>query len=174
VNRSAQVRAARVAGGVLLLAAVVPALTAGAALAADAPAPADTAVVAVEAVDPSTAPTAYADEVAIGTAVKIAAPGVVKAADPTTSASPASAEAADESTATPSGAVVIETDSRQNASEDPTEVAVLGTKISSNELASTGPSRVATQALLALALIGLGLALRVGPGLVSAAAGRRH
>jgi len=148
-----------------MLAAVIPAFTAGAAFAADAPeAPA--------AVATESASSSYADEVAIGTAVKIAAPGVVKAADPTSSATAAADDPT--STATPSGAVVIETDSRQNASEDPTEVAVLGTKISSDELASTGPSRVATQALLALVLIGIGLALRAGPALVSAATGRRH
>src|SRR5690349_20977445 len=123
-----------------MLAAVVPAVTAGGAFAADAPAPA------------ATGSTSYVDEVAIGTALKIAAPGVVeekkavvKAADATTapaqtaqatSTTQASEEPADESTvtATPSDAEVIETDSRQDAddpSEDPTEVAVLGTKIGS-------------------------------------------
>lgn len=167
-----------------MLAAVVPAVTAGAALAADSPAgPAQSATT-----------TSYADAVAIGTAVKIAAPGVVAdkkvvkaveqdtpATEPTTQATTAATtaatdEATDESTvtATPSDAEVIETDSRQNASEDPTEVAVLGTKISSNQLASTGPSRLTNQVLLALALVGAGLALRFGPGLTTAAVSRRH
>jgi len=172
------------AGAVLMLAAVVPAFTAGAALAADAPEVTPTASATATSTE-----TAYADEVGIGTALKIAAPGIAApAADPVTTTtleplpddpnaeekSSASAAPVEDPDATPSDAEVIETDSIQNATEDPTEVAVLGTKIGGNQLAETGPGQVGVQALVALALVALGLAMFTGPSLWTAAASRRH
>lgn len=165
MNRSVAATSARVAGGALLAFAVLPVALAGTAHAADAPAP---------------AATSYVDEVGIGTAVKIGNPAEVgKQAAASASATPT--EAPDESTvtATPSDAVVIETESRQAGSPEATDVAVLGTKIGADgdTLAETGPGTLTVQALVALALITLGAALRGGPQLAVAVrrtAGRRH
>ena len=147
--------------------AAVPVAFGGAAYASDAPVPKGTA---------------YADQVGIGTAVKIGNPAVVgKAAAAASDESTPTGEPQDESTitATPSDAVVIETESRQAASTEATEVAVLGTKTGADgdTLAETGPGTVTTQALLALVLIVLGAALRGGPQLAvlaRRATTRRH
>jgi hypothetical protein len=178
------------AGGVLLATALLPVVSAGSALASDDSAPSVTAT----ATD-----TSYANQVAIGDAVKIGAPGTtsddsgsesdaagggrVAPTHPAADSTEVATSVPDGTTATPSGAVVIETESHQPASEsaDPvdTSVAVLGTKTGAtpDQLASTGPARVGNQVLLALALIGFGLLLVGGEKLWANAqrvAVRRH
>ena len=159
------------------------------------------ALVPAIAAGASAAPTPYADQVGIGTAVKIANPELAAvqadASDTQAATDQATDEATDEatdqatdaatgdpsseptSTETPSGAVVIETESHQAADATDTSVAVLGTKIgsSADELASTGPSRVTAEILLAMFLVGAGVLLRSTPRLwdgAQAARTRRH
>jgi len=147
VNRTARVRMARAAGLLVVAVAVIP--SAGAAHAA------------VAAVQPAAEATPYADQVAVGPATKIGNPDAGRSR---------------KGVSTPAGATVVETDSRQNAQSG---VAVLGTKIGAptSTLASTGPSKVSTEALIAAALIALGAALRGSPAMWDAAhraAVRRH
>jgi hypothetical protein len=178
MNRSTRTTTARVAGALVLALAIAPAMAVGAAQATE-QVPADSVVI----IEPSEN---YADEVAVGPATKIAAPGVV--ANATESPDPAPTEdqvaaplateddepvPSEDSTEIPEGAEVIETDSIQNDDEvapgdDVDEVAVLGNRIQADTdgtqtLANTGPGEVAVQAAFAVALLLLGSALIGGP-----------
>jgi hypothetical protein len=181
MRRSTRVHVAKVAAAGVLAAAMIPMLGAGAAHAADAA---------------TSVP--YAEQVAVGTAVKIGNPADANAAADVAAIRPAEPAVASTEqpvdvstvTATPSGAIVIETESHQAQDEptrvdsddtadmsDPvdTSVAVLGTKIGSDTtsaLAETGPSSITPQLLVALGLIAVGAVARFAPSL--ARSGRRH
>jgi hypothetical protein len=146
--------------GVLLAAAAIPVALAGAASASTAPS------------------STYADQVAIGTALKIAGPSVQAASVAVKTSATPSAAASDTSTAIPSDAIVIETESHQPAVVTDTRVAVLGTKIAGpTELANTGPKHLGDEADLAVLLISLGAMLVAAPRLWDSArrtAARTH